>query len=87
MTEKEINEFADGLEYTNGIYGFKQGVKLQKQKQDEFAIGFGDWLNNGRFSQYGDSWIDPRKNKDKDGDWLFFSSKQLLEIYKKEKGL
>lgn len=44
MTEKEINEFADGLEYTNGIYGFKQGVKLQKQKQDEFAIGFGEFM-------------------------------------------
>jgi hypothetical protein len=54
---------------------------------DEFAMGFGDWLNNGRFSQYGDSWIDPRKNKDKGGDWLFLSSKQLLETYKKEKGL
>ena len=46
MTEKEINEFADGLEYTNGIYGFKQGVKLQKQKQDEFAIGFGEYLDS-----------------------------------------
>jgi len=54
---------------------------------NEFAIDFADWLNNGRFSQYGDSWIDPRKNKDKDGGWLFFSSKQLLEIYKKQKGL
>ena len=54
---------------------------------DNFAIGFADWLNNIRFSQYGNSWIDPRKNKNKDGDWLFFSSKQLLETYKKENGL
>jgi hypothetical protein len=54
---------------------------------DEFAIGFAEWLNNGRFSQYGSSWVDPRKNKNENGDWLFFSSKQLLEIYKKEKEL
>ena len=54
---------------------------------DDFAIGFAEWLNNGRFSQYGGSWIDPRKHKDKDGNWLFFTSKELLEIYKKEKGL
>ena len=52
-----------------------------------FAIDFAEWLNNGRFSQYGGSWIDPKKNKDKDGYWLFFTSKELLEIYKKEKQL
>ena len=61
--------------------------KTHEILRDEFAIGFADWLNNGRFSQYGNSWTDPRKNKNKDGDWLFLSSKQLLEIYKKEKGL
>ena len=50
MTEEEINEFADNLEYTNGIYGFKQGVKLQKQKQDEFAINFAEWCMDKHFS-------------------------------------
>ena len=73
MTEEEINEFADNLEYTNGIYGFKQGVKLQKQKQDEFAIGFAEWLK-----------LPSQRNE-------FFNdlktTKELLEIYKKEKGL
>lgn len=54
---------------------------------EDFAIDFADWLNNGRFSQYGNSWVNPKKTKDKDGDWIFFSSKELLEIYKKEKGL
>ena len=51
---------------------------------EEFAIDFAEWLENGKFSQYGNSWIDPRKHKDKDGNWLFFTSKKLLEIYKKE---
>ena len=70
MTEEEINEFADNLEYTNGIYGFKQGVKLQKQKQDEFAIDFAEWFD--------DLNEDYCKN---------YTIKELLEIYKKEKGL
>lgn len=71
MTEEEINEFADGLEYTNGIYGFKQGVKLQKQKQDEFAINFAEWSKSLYVAT----------------DYELKNTKELLEIYKKEKGL
>lgn len=71
LDSKEINESFDKI------------VKIA----DDFAIDFADWLNNGRFSQYGNSWVNPKKTKDKDGDWIFFSSKELLEIYKKEKGL
>jgi hypothetical protein len=55
--------------------------------QEEMTIAFADWLNNGRFSQYGDSWTNPRLPKDKDGDWVFFSSKQLYDIFKRERNL
>jgi hypothetical protein len=61
-------------------------IKLE-QIADEFAIGFAEWLNKGKFSQYGNSWINPKLPKNSKGDWVFFTSKELLEIYKKEKGL
>jgi hypothetical protein len=81
MTEKEINEFADGLEYTNGIYGFKQGVKLQKQKQEEFAIGFAEWMNKTEnrlgYHETKNEWYHFDSGK-----WI--TTKELLEIYKKE---
>jgi len=81
MTEKEINEFADGLEYTNGIYGFKQGVKLQKQKQDDFAIGFFEWcVSQEALDLINDLVLVGEINK-------ATTSKELLEIYKKEKVL
>ena len=60
--------------------------ELEKIVED-FAIGFAEWLNKDRFTQFGNSWINPNNNKDKNGDWVFYTSKQLLEIYKKEKGL
>ena len=79
-------EWLEDLYYPNYIPKeiFEQAKEMEKESQDDFAIGFAEWLNNGRFSQYGGSWIDPRKNKDKNGNWLFFTSKQLLEIYKNE---
>jgi hypothetical protein len=32
MTQQEINEAAEEYEYTDGIYGFKAGVKWQQQR-------------------------------------------------------
>jgi len=52
-----------------------------------YMIDFANFLNNGRFTQYGSYWINPKLSKDLNGDWVFFTSEQLLEIYKKEKGL
>ena len=54
-------------------------------ESDKFAIDFAKWLNNGRFTQYGSYWINPKLSKDLNGDWVFFTSEKLLEIYKKEK--
>jgi hypothetical protein len=32
MTQQEINEAAEEYEYTDGIYGFKAGVKWQQER-------------------------------------------------------
>jgi hypothetical protein len=81
MTEKEINEFADGLEYTNGIYGFKQGVKLQKQKQEEFAIGFALWKETIMQDENGFYYSESRAQISRKNP---VNIQILLEIYKKE---
>ena len=69
MSKKQIEEIAKDYEYTNGVYGFKEGVKLQKKQQDEFAIGFAEWILRN-WNNYGPN-----------------DERELLEIYKKEKGL
>lgn len=53
--------------------------------QEELTIEFADWLNNGRYSQYGNVWINPKIPKNKQGGWQFYTSKELLEIFKKER--
>ena len=61
----ENNDFL--ISYANEI---AQAKEIEKQQQDEFAIGFKDWCDNeGRFV-IGTN-----------------TTKELLEIYKKEKGL
>jgi predicted secreted protein len=51
----------------------EQAKEMEKKQQDNFAIGFAEWcLKNGLFTQFK---ITQRANK------------ELLEIYKKEKGL
>jgi hypothetical protein len=50
----------------------KQAKEMEKQQQDEFAIGFADWI---------------RVCKLKGRPYDFNDVKQLLEIYKDEKDL
>jgi len=47
---------------------FLDGAEYQREKQDEFAIGFADWIANGH------SFVD---------DVGPSTTKELLEIYKK----
>jgi len=49
-------------------YLIEEAKEMEKQQQDDFAIGFAEWLIK-RETKY------------------FESLKELLEIYKKEKGL
>lgn len=61
-------------------YGFINGAKWQQERQDKFAIEFGDWVSkntitysNGKFRM---KTLTP----------IFLTSEQLLERFKKEKG-
>jgi hypothetical protein len=51
---------------------FQQAKEMEKQQQDEFAIGFADWIRVCRL---------------KGRPYDFNDVKQLLEIYKDEKDL
>lgn len=59
----------DGLLYDDIL---KQAKEMEKNQQDEFAIGFGEWKDSN-ITELNYSYIN--------------STKELLEIYKKEKGL
>lgn len=63
-----ISEPISEADFENNINCWNEAEKMEKQQQDEFAIGFVDWLIK-RETKY------------------FESLKELLEIYKKEKGL
>ena len=84
-----IEKFKNHNDYVKGyllhkINAHKQAREMEKQQQDEFAIGFADWLTNEK-SEYSVMYGNQEKrfatfNED-------FTIKELLEIYKKEKGL
>jgi hypothetical protein len=64
---------------------FEAGILTGIEETEELTIEFADWLNNGRFSQYGNQWTNPKLPKNSNVDWLFFTSKQLYEIFKRER--
>jgi hypothetical protein len=69
-------------EITAARDGFKRGAKWQENKQDEFAIEFAEW-NSHRYKYLnGKGWFNGSYQLEMD---IFLSSKELLEIFKKEK--
>ena len=80
------NEFYEKLEVKGDGALFNdlvnQAKELQKQQQDEFAIGFTEWcIKNAKSTYYrGDGALILYKKS-------YHTISQLLEIYKKEKGL
>ena len=52
---------------------------------DEFAIGFAKWLDNKYYQ--GKNVNEYHRSIDEYREGKYFTSKELLEIYKKEKGL
>jgi hypothetical protein len=62
LVESGINFLSEEVEF------IEQAKEMEEQQQDEFAIGFADWLIKRQAS-------------------YFESLEELLEIYKKEKGL
>ena len=56
----------------------KEYIKEYEQIADDFAIGFAEWIWGNCFNIYNDRFL----HKDDE-----YKTKELLEIYKKEKGL
>ena len=54
-------------------------VKISKDYADEFSIGFAEWTHNLRNAC--------EKDNAECNKWENISNKELLKIYKKEKGL
>jgi len=64
------------------------GIFMQVERcekiADEFAIGFAEWCDNNYFRMGNTSFWAESMDWDNDNE---FTTKELLEIYKKEKGL
>jgi hypothetical protein len=60
--------------------GIQVGIEETELIQDEFAIGFAEWIDDLGYVKFHDFWICLEDESGK-------TSQELLEIYKKEKGL
>jgi hypothetical protein len=77
---EELHSIEKFKNYDDSVKGYllhkinshKQAKEIERQQQDEFAIGFKDWcnINEGR--------VNYSQNH---------NTKELLQIYKKEKGI
>ena len=77
-----VEELYDNILWTDKAkYVLKQALEMEKQQKDDFAIGFAEWLYK---------WDNTRLPN---GNWIIklglkpYTSEEILEIYKKEKGL
>jgi hypothetical protein len=72
--KKELEDYGSNshlsLDWTTFDELIKQAKEMEKQQQDEFAIGFAEWFS---YLKYNES--------------RYKTNEELLEIYKKEKGL
>ena len=60
--------------------GISAGIEETEALQDDFAIGFAEWIASIDYRHYSNGWS-------KVWEKGAMTSKELLEIYKKEKGL
>ena len=79
LAEKLIEQ-AKKIENQKLIEIHDKGFDSVKQLNDEYAIEFAEWIRV-RFYDNGSYWIDSNKDDN------LYTSKELLEIFKKEKGL
>jgi hypothetical protein len=64
------------------IRGFEIAQEMQEQEKEDFAIGFAEWIVNSYYSY--NFAINMFQHRHKE---IYKTTKELLEIYKKEKGL
>jgi hypothetical protein len=82
MTLKEKFETKSSIDTTKEAKVF---AKECEKIADEFAIGFANWINEKYWSDDRYDVYYETINKLRDG--IFYNSKELLEIYKKENKL
>ena len=63
---------------------FRDAKEMEKQQQDDFAIEFAEWCDDNYFRMGNTSFWAESMDWDNDDK---FTTKELLEIYKKEKGI
>lgn len=77
------------------IEAIEAQIEINKQRMDEFAIEFAEWKDDN-FLMYRDKtyyaktsspYFDVTKYVGKEKPTKYYITKELLEIYKKEKGL
>ena len=68
MIQETLEEVAQQFEYTNGVYGFKQGAKWQQENsyseddlEEAFKSGFTNCYNNNNLT-FGE-WFEQFKKK------------------------
>jgi hypothetical protein len=66
----------------NLVSVIEKAIEMEKEQQDDFAIGFAEWCKQEY--ELEDTSL---HNKWRDVNGEYRESKELLEIYKKEKGL
>jgi hypothetical protein len=86
LEEQMDNLLMDGYVFNsvqaNELYN--QAKEIEKQQQDEFAIEFTEWCNDNYFRMGNTNiWLE---SKDFEIP-IKYTTKELLEIFKKEKGL
>ena len=60
----------------------QEALEYEKEQQNEFAIGFAEWLANSYYSYNFGIKMFQHRNKE-----IYKTTKELLEMYKTEKGL
>lgn len=75
--EEKIKRYSLDL---NPLIFFDEAKEMEKQQQDEFAIGFAEWVRKETYYEHLTKEFIYKRN-------VYESEKELLEIYKKEKGL
>jgi hypothetical protein len=63
-----------------GVIDFEQAKEMEKEQQDDFAIEFAEWLEDSIYKENNFIKMDVVKR-------IKYTTKELLEIYKKEKSL
>lgn len=64
------------------IKAIEAQIKINKEREDNFAIGFAQWINSVSYRSFDGNWYLTQIDKD-----IKKTTEELLEIYKKEKGL